>query len=250
MLLKIIVRTSQQYSAEKGNIFLLTAERVLEYSNLPKIDLLVLDEFYKLSSRRGDNRNNILNTAFVRIMKNPNCRFYLLGPNIDSIPMGFLEKYEAVFFKTSYSLVISDTDDRYEKVHINKKGNKVNEDDLFSVLDELDDQTLVYCSSPRISRRLAFRYCEHLIKKGARGENQLPLIDWINENLSYRWSLAKCLKYGIAVHDGSMPKHITSSTIQYFNQKKVYLLFCTNTIIEGVNTSAKTQLITILDFLV
>lgn len=60
---RIIVKTSQNFCEDKGNIFLLTAERVLEYPGMPKIDLLVLDEFYKLSSKRGDNRNNILNTA-------------------------------------------------------------------------------------------------------------------------------------------------------------------------------------------
>ena len=92
---KIIVRTTQSYSEEKGNIFLLTAERVMEYANLPPIQLLILDEFYKLSDNRGDNRSNILNVAFVRIMKNPECRFYMLGPNIDSIPEGFVEKYNA-----------------------------------------------------------------------------------------------------------------------------------------------------------
>lgn len=36
-----------------------------------------------------------------------------------------------------------------------------------------------------------------------------------------------------------MPKHITVSTIKYFNDQKLKFLFCTNTIIEGVNTSAK-----------
>ena len=235
---KIIVKTSQQYSVEKGNIFLLTAERVLEYRNMPKIELLIMDEFYKLSGNRGDNRNNILNTAFIRIMKNPNCRFYMLGPNIDSIPKGFEEKYEAVFFKTNYSLVLTESEDRYDTMHI-KRGGKVAEDDLFKVLDEQTDQTLIYCASPSTSRKLAFRYCEHLIEKNHPSSESLPLIEWINDNLSYRWSLAKCLKHGIAVHDGSMPKHITASTIQYFNEKRLKFLFCTNTIIEGVNTSAK-----------
>lgn len=47
---KIIVKTTQDYSEDKGNIFLLTAERVLEYHNMPPIQLLILDEFYKLSN--------------------------------------------------------------------------------------------------------------------------------------------------------------------------------------------------------
>ena len=75
---KIIVKTSQEASTEKGNIFLLTAERVLEYPKMPQIQLLIIDEFYKLSKQREDNRANILNIAFIRIMKNPDCRFYLL----------------------------------------------------------------------------------------------------------------------------------------------------------------------------
>lgn len=64
---KVIVRTSQSASTEKGNIFLLTAERVLEYPDMPDIELLIIDEFYKLSKQREDNRANILNIAFLRL---------------------------------------------------------------------------------------------------------------------------------------------------------------------------------------
>ena len=235
---KIIVKTTQPFSNEKGNIFLLTAERVLEYKNMPQIGILILDEFYKLSDSRGDNRNNILNTAFIRVMKNPECRFYMLGPNVDSIPKGFVEKYEAVFFKTNFSMVFTEEDNRYEAVRI-KRGGKVDENDVFALLDDLNEQTLIYCASPSAARKLAFLYCAHIEKDSTISVIDLPLISWINDNLSYRWSLSKCLQYGIGIHDGAMPKHITSSTIQYFNDRRIKYLFCTNTIIEGVNTSAK-----------
>lgn len=235
---KIIVKTTQEFSLEKGNIFLLTAERVLEYPNMPPIQLLVIDEFYKLSSARRDNRSSILNTAFIRLMKNPDCRFYMLGPNVDSIPTGFVEKYNAVFYQTDFSMVIAESDDCYKEIH-RKRGGKVEEEDLFAILDALKEQTLIYCSSPSSARKLAFLYCKHLINKGKKPVADLPLVEWINDNLSYRWSLTQCLQYEIAVHDGAMPKHITSSTITYFNQKRLKYLFCTNTIIEGVNTSAK-----------
>lgn len=235
---KIIVKTTQVYSEDKGNIFLLTAERVLEYPNMPPIQLLILDEFYKLSNKRGDNRSSILNIAFVRLMKNPECKFYMLGPNIDSIPEGFVEKYSAVFYKTQFSMVLTESEDQYENVKI-QKGGKVAEEDVFEILDAVDEQTLIYCSSPSAARKLAFSYCTHLYDQGKLSVENLPLVDWISDNLSYRWSLTRCLQYEIAVHDGAMPKHITSSVIQYFNQKKIKYLFCTNTIIEGVNTSAK-----------
>ena len=235
---KMIVRTSQEASAEKGNIFLLTAERVLEYQNMPEIELLIIDEFYKLSKKREDNRANILNIAFLRLTKNRDCRFYLLGPNIDNISPGFLEKYDAVFFKTDYSMVYTETENLYECVK-KKPGGKVADEDIFSVLDNADDQSLVFCSSPSTARKLAFSYCEYLERKGISKNADIPLIQWICENLSVEWSLAHCLANEIGVHDGSMPKHITASTIKYFNDKKLKVLFCTNTIIEGVNTSAK-----------
>lgn len=235
---KIIVRTSQETSSEKGNIFLLTAERVLEYPDMPDIDLLIIDEFYKLSKQREDNRANILNIAFLRITKNSACRFYLLGPNIDSISPGFLAKHDAIFYKTDYSLVYTETEDLYDSVK-KKAGGKVSEEDIFAVLDKAEDQSLVFCSSPSTARKLAFAYCRYLEEKGIHRNADIPLIEWIHENLSFEWSLAYCLANEIGIHDGSMPKHITTSTIKYFNERKLKFLFCTNTIIEGVNTSAK-----------
>lgn len=235
---KIIVRTSQEYSAEKKNIFLLTAERILEYENLPTIDFLVLDEFYKLSNLRGDNRSNVLNNAFLKIMKNKNCQFYLLGPNIDKVSEDFLAKYNAIFYQTNYSLVSTETVNKFENVTV-RVGNKVEEEDLFKLLDEMDEQTLIFCSSPATARKLAFSYCKHLESKNDNEFSKLPLIEWIDSNISWGWSLTKCLSLKIGVHDGAMPKHITTSTIRYFNEKRLMYLFCTNTIIEGVNTSAK-----------
>ncbi len=236
---KIIVRTSQTIDSLRGNIFLLTAERVLEYDNLPQIDILILDEFYKLSNLRGDNRSSVLNNAFLKVMKNKACQFYLLGPNIDAVSKEFLEKYSAEFYYTKYSLVTTNEINKFDEVKI-RRGNKVLEDDLFTVLDNISGQTLIFCASPSTARNLAFQYARHLNsivnhRKGAK----LPLIEWIDNNISWGWSLSNCLNNEIGIHDGSMPKHITTTTIRYFNEQKLKFLFCTNTIIEGVNTSAK-----------
>ena len=94
---KIIVRTSQPYSEDRRNLFLLTAERVMEYEPLPQIDFLIIDEFYKLSLRRKDNRADTLNNAFLKVVNKFHPRFYFLGPNIDGITEGFSEKYDAIF---------------------------------------------------------------------------------------------------------------------------------------------------------
>lgn len=240
---KIIVRTSQMPSKEKGNLFLLTAERVMEYESLPEIALLIIDEFYKLSLRRIDERADILNNAFLKIINQFNSKFYLLGPNIDGITEGFAKKYNAIFFKSHFSLVdcnIEDMSTQFDSLQSQKNLDKQKLPVLFELLDRLkDEQSIVYCSSPSRARRFAKLYCEHLIEIGGPKVEEVALIEWIEKNISENWSLVKELKYGISIHDGSLQKHIGASVIKYFNEGRIRCIFCTSTIIEGINTSAK-----------
>ena len=232
---KIIVRTTQKPIENKGNLFLLTAERVMEYDLFPHIDLLIIDEFYKLSLKRSDERASILNNAFMRIMDQYKPKFYLLGPNIDDITAGFAEKYEAEFYKSEFSLVDCDVIDMTQDLKDTDKNEL-----LFQLLDKLAlQQTLIYCSSPAKTREYAKMYMEHLEFQGVTPETNLSLIQWIEKNVTPHWSLAKELSYGIAIHDGSLQKHVGSSIIRYFNNGLIRCIFCTTTIIEGVNTSAK-----------
>jgi hypothetical protein len=239
---KIIVRTSQKPSVEKGNLFLLTAERVMEYPEFPKLDFFVMDEFYKLSAKRDEERSDVLNNAFNLLVNEHKCKFYLLGPSIDAISKGFAERYNAEFKQTSYSLVDNRTIDLFSE-EFGKRGSKKlkKEDTLFDLLLNLkNEQTIIYCSSPMRVRYMARKFCDFLEKRNVKNRNgELSLCEWIRINIGEKWSLINCLNHGIGIHDGALQKHITSSVIQYFNDKKLNYLFCTTTIIEGVNTSAK-----------
>lgn len=249
---KIIVRTSQTVSdTEKGNLFLLTAERVIEYGELPEIDFLIIDEFYKLSLRRADDRANVLNNAFLKVFRTGRPQFYLLGPNIGGITPGFEERYNAEFYKTDFSMVTSrkiDFSNRYDTTLSQKKINNEKLLDLFDLLDSLqNEQTIIYCASPSRARRLSREYLFHIKSKNVFPCNieggKLPLCEWIECNISLEWSLKEALTYGIAIHDGSLQKHISNSIISYFNSKRLHYIFCTSTIIEGINTSAKNVVI-------
>lgn len=243
----IIVRTSQQYLTEKSNLFLLTAERVMEYPELPRIDLLIIDEFYKLSAKRDDERSDVLNNAFYLLLRRDKVKFYLLGPNIDGISQGFEDKYNSVFYKTDYSLVEQLVEERFStEFGIRGQKNNNKENALFNLLFELfDEQTIVYCSSPVRARSLAKKFLAFLDEKidVQQYTNEIKLIEWIEKYVNKDWILAKCLKNRIAFHDGALQKHITSSVVKYFNEKKLNYLFCTSTLIEGVNTSAKNIII-------
>lgn len=243
---RVIVRTSQQYSTEKGNIFLFTAERVNEYREFPNIEFIIIDEFYKLSANRDDERADSLNNALHYILKTFNSRFYLLGPNIDGISDGFTEKYNAIFYRTKSSLVDVNTIDIYkehkEKFDQPRKFKEYKEEVLFNLLyDNKNEQSIIYCSSPARVRYLSSKFCKFLLDKVPEDNilNDLNIIEWIEENVSKDWSVIELIKNGIGIHDGALQKHITTSIIEYFNQGLLNYLFCTTTIIEGVNTSAK-----------
>ncbi len=250
---RLVVRTSQEASTEKGNLFLFTAERVNEYKQFPHIDFLVIDEFYKLSAKRDDERADSLNNAFHYVLKEFNSKFYLLGPNIDGISEGFTEKFNAVFYKTKSSLVDTKVIDIYspnkeffdKTTHHRKTGYKeavaFKEKTLFDLLiNNSHEQSIIYCSSPSRVRDLALRFCDYLIFHLENEPNiELDIIEWIKKNISEEWSLIKLLNNKIGIHDGALQKHITTSIINYFNEGYLNYLFCTTTIIEGVNTSAK-----------
>lgn len=240
---KIIVRTSQPYSEDKRNLFLLTAERVMEYEPLPPIDFLIIDEFYKLSLRRKDDRADTLNNAFLKVVNKFHPKFYFLGPNIDGITEGFAEKYDAIFYKSDFSLVDCNVIDKSYLIDWNKSDKQIDKQKieiLCTLLSELqNEQTLIYCSTPARARRMAKIYLEYVQRMEQAKSKPVPLIEWINKNISPEWSLAKELQYGVAIHDGSLQKHMGASIIKYFNEGRLKCIFCTSTIIEGVNTSAK-----------
>lgn len=240
---KIIVRTSQRPSGYR-NLFLLTAERVMEYKELPLIDFLVLDEFYKISSKRDDERSDILNNAVNLLLNKHKSRFYMLGPNIDGISRGFAEKYNAVFFSTDYSLVENKVVNIY-KDHLGEFGTRGKKKQnkelvLFKLLKDLaEEQTIIYCSSPFKARHLAKAFTQFLSSINIQYDYDHEIIPWIEKYVSENWTLIDCLKQGVGFHDGALQKHITSSIVDYFNSGKLKFLFCTSTIIEGVNTTTK-----------
>ena len=79
------------------------------------------------------------------------------------------------------------------------------------------------------------------LKSELRNNKNDHAIEWIKENIHEDWILAKSLKYSIGMHHGALPRHLSSSIIDLFDSNRggVRYLFCTSTLIEGVNTSAK-----------
>ncbi len=235
---KIIMSTSQA-AVESGNLFLFTAERVVEYKNFPKIEFFIIDEFYKLSLNRDDQRAIVLNHALHKLSKFTK-RFYMLGPMIKSVPAEFHNQYEFKWIHTLFQTVSVDEED----VKLPAKANKgVYKEALFDILSKITDQTLVYCSSPNRATTLALEYAQWKKESGSLQKKLSPTvsdtIEWISANIHPMWGLVDCLLSRIAFHHGSVPRHLGSTLVDHFNSGEIDVLFCTSTLIEGVNTTAR-----------
>lgn len=236
----LIINTRQKVDTK--NIFILTAERVLEFPDLPHIDFFVIDEFYKISNRLNDSRIDALNVVLLKIMNHqPQAMF--LTPTVDSLSEAFREKYQINFFKTDYALVNTNVAEVRNRNNNPLTGNS-KKNKLFKMLSEQDDSSIVYVKSPNEAYKLAGEYIDYLDELNYEVKNDnLEIFEWIDTNISPEWQLKKLLKYGIGAHNGALPRHVVTSEIELFNERKLKVLFATVSLIEGVNTVAKNMFI-------
>lgn len=112
-------------------------------------------------------------------------------------------------------------------------------------------QAIFYCSTPSNSMKytkdiiddfhennakIPYEFIEHLKRKynvKIRG----------NDNSTKYWGLIHALEQGVGIHHGKFPKYIQNEVLRLFNNGDFNYLFCTSTIIEGVNTNAKNVII-------
>lgn len=230
-----LIFTSKQIISER-NIFILTPERFLEIEGMPRADFFVIDEFYKLDGTRSeDERLNVLNHAFYKLIKMTQ-QFYLLGPNIASIPQGFEQMYNCRFISSDFTTVSCD-----EFLIQRKKNREL--DQLLELLEQLDEPTMIYCKSPASAEKYVREILEKVQHDWEENSNHRDAIQWIENNIHSQWTLIKALSYGIAFHHGSIPRHLGKYIVEEFNKGTIKYLFCTSTLIEGINTTAKNVII-------
>lgn len=211
-------------------IFLGTQERLINREDFGRLDLLVVDEFYKLDPSRRDERSITLNAAVYRLL-NRSSQFFFLGPNIDQVNFSGDGKWAFSFLRTRFSTVAINT---YDLGAIEDKKAR-----LFSEIQKADIwPALVFASSPDRANELAQEMSE-VLSVG----NGSVLSDWMEANYGSQWPLARVVHAGIGVHHGRVPRALASRLVTMFNRGDLPVLLCTSTLIEGVNTAAKSVLV-------
>ena len=226
----------------------------------------------KVDSR---NRAKAFRIALYLLSKQIN-EFYLAGPylNLDNLKRGFMKfihvckvKPIQIEFEPTMRIEIEAWKKHSSQIHpilgkqdieIFNKGSLLTTEKIVGITKFLSEndmgQAIFYCSTPANSMvyvrniidalplnndkfRINSTFITHLKQKyGVEVENTTG-------NTAEYWSLVKALESGYGVHHGKFPKYIQNQILKMFNNSDFDYLFCTSTIIEGVNTSAKNVVI-------
>lgn len=247
---KVLFNVFQKY------IFVFTPERLISYlmdSNNPKIDYLFVDEAHKLLSFQ-DTRTPLLYHSLV-LAKRKSINIFFASPNIPNTDV-FLElinnsteesisiKESPVsqnrFFidtKSDYSFMISDFGNDIILPKFSFGERLV--DNLKKVLLTFskDRQSIIYCNTRDKTLITAIQLAASL--EAIKSDEIDQTIELINDKVHDKYFLKQCLKKGVAYHFGGMPEEIKIRIEKLFKQGFIRFLFCTSTLLEGVNLPAK-----------
>ena len=214
-------------------IFLGTQERLLDRSDIRQLDLLIVDEFYKADPSRSDGRFVALNAVISKLSRLTR-QFFLIGPFIDGIDARGWRYADVDFIKTNYRTVSFDP--------IDVQTDQDNAAKLAGYLSDGQNRpALVFVKSPQSATNLTSNLVKAGIDLGT--DWSCDLADWIAQNYTDNWGLVKSLRRGIGFHHGRMPRALASALVRGFNRGRFNILLCTSTLIEGVNTAAKSVFI-------
>jgi hypothetical protein len=230
---KIVTHAGQDLA--ERNLIVMTQERALELDDerLPRIDLLVVDEFYKLDNKMDPERSALLNQAFHRLRRRAR-QFYLLGPNVRGLSPRLPADFRPRVISTDFRTIALDVQ-RVDVPAAERPGR------LAQICREHDGPTLIYCRAPAGCRRVAGILDEHGL--GVARPDLRPAAAWLAEHVHPDWALPRMLQQGIGIHHAQMPRWLGQYIVRAFNSGRLDYLACTSTLIEGVNTAAKNVVI-------
>ncbi|WP_217533027.1 DEAD/DEAH box helicase [Vibrio metschnikovii] len=228
-----IITTTDVSPAEK-NIFIFPQERALGYIGiLEKIDILIIDEFYKASKRYDKERSPSLLRAILKLSKIARQR-YFLAPNIKHLNGSvFTEGME--FLSLNYNTVFLEKNEIYKDIN---DDTYTKSDALISILEKEKGKTLIYAGTYSSIDEVS-----NLLIDATLPVNRELLIhfsNWLNKNYDRNWKLTNLIKRGCGVHNGRLHRSLTQIQVKLFEETKgLDRLLSTSSIIEGVNTSTE-----------
>jgi len=249
---------SELPATEQHYIFVLTPERLLSYLSQkknPSIAYLFVDEAHKLAAEKDTRAITAYSAISKALRRNPNLNLYFSSPNVSN-PEVFLKlfnKDEKMYFRTietpvSQNLFFVDLVEK-KVTHYLDNGNyefePKNVTKAHSVYDILSsigvsESNIVYCSSRFDAVDKAAKLFE--LNRNNQVEvtrNVKRVIKQIRAYIHKDYYLGEFLNKGIGYHFGNLPQIIRNKVEGLFKEREINYVFCTSTLLEGVNLPAK-----------
>lgn len=237
-------------------VFVFTPERLLSYlSEAPRnVDYLFVDEAQKVISE-NDTRSPLFYHAINETLRKFATKLIFASPNIDN-PEIFLQLFQK---STDGSISVPErsvSQQRYlvdlledATTHFAQVDNSLETTfknptswkNKFDVVKGLarSNQSIVYINS---ARNTVISACEFAASLPNKHDPRLDaLAELAAENVHEDYYLIECLKKGVAFHHGRMPQDLRDKIEELFSDREspIQYIFCTSTLLEGVNLPAK-----------
>lgn len=195
---------------------------------------------------------------------------YLAGPFIalENLCSGFwemLKRHSIYPMEITFSPTLKNEIDFHGGKYIHKSvfGKEEEKTTASTAIDRLvyvaqklnistSNQTIVYCLYPAYTEKNAREFADRTNEPINESAEIVHFLEHLKKNYSFKygnnnsfdnWDFVYALKRGIGIHNGKFPKYFQREIMQMFNCGSMSVLFCTSTIVEGVNTNAKTVVI-------
>lgn len=235
---KYKIITTTDATITERNIFIFPQERSFAYlDKLEKIDMLIVDEFYKASSMFDDDRSSSLLSAIIELGRISRQKYYL-APNIHKIADNVFTQGMQFMRLTDFKTVITKAAKIYEKRRSDENVDEFKKNNLVNILQNNTAKTLVYAGSYNNINKVSTILADNLPYK----ETSLlrDFNDWLKVNYGDSFSLCQLSERGIGIHNGKMHRSLSQIQVKLFEcTEGLDTIISTSSIIEGVNTQAE-----------
>ena len=235
---KYKIITTTDATITERNIFIFPQERSFAYlDKLEKIDMLIVDEFYKASSMFDDDRSSSLLSAIIELGRISRQKYYL-APNIHKIADNVFTQGMQFMRLTDFKTVITKAAKIYEKRRSDENVDEFKKNNLVNILQNNTAKTLVYAGRYNNINKVSTILADNLPYK----ETSLlrDFNDWLKVNYGDSFSLCQLSERGIGIHNGKMHRSLSQIQVKLFEcTEGLDTIISTSSIIEGVNTQAE-----------
>ncbi|MDN4058354.1 helicase [Massilia sp. YIM B02769] len=230
--------TTADVELSERNILIFPQERAIGYAaRLPKVDILIIDEFYKASKKFDKDRSPSLLRAILSLSERAKQR-YFLAPNISALNESPFTRGMR-FEKFDFNTVFLEKKEYFHQIGSDEvKKSKY----LLRIIGANDHKTLIYAGNYSNIKKVGTLLADSL--EPARSKLLSSFESWLAKNYDKNWQLTTLVKRAVGIHNGQLHRSLSQIQVRLFEESDGLMsMISTSSIVEGVNTCAENVVI-------